>query len=397
MTVHAHYAQYWQGRPVNILGLMSGTSLDGVDGVLVRLEHTSNTSSQSTDTLSWHVLARASLPYPDDLQAALHQALRINSITLADLSQVNARVGNHYAQLVKHVQAEHQVDAVCVSGQTLYHVPVVDETLGWHTPSTLQLGEPSRVSETCNVMTVANIRQTDMAAGGQGAPLVSFADALLYGHSSERRSIHNLGGISNLTYLPAGSNEDIFAFDTGPANCLIDDAMQQVTKQMFDEGGTFAATGTVDKDMLEQWMKHPYFAQHPPKTTGREVFALELFLGQLNKSIAPADLVATLTALSSQSIAQAYQDFVLPHGLDRVLVAGGGAYNLTLMQQLKERLPVPVQTFNELGWQAKDREALAFAVLGYYALLGKPNILPAATGAAYPVIAGSMYVPSRQS
>jgi anhydro-N-acetylmuramic acid kinase len=369
---------------------MSGTSLDGVDGVLVRLEHT-----PSTDSLSWQVLAKASLPYPDALQTSLNHALRTNTITLAALCQVNAQVGNHYSQLVKHIQADHWVDAVCVSGQTLYHVPVVDETLGWHTPSTLQLGEPSRVSEACNVVTVANTRQTDMAAGGQGAPLVSFADTLLYGHDTERRSVHNLGGISNLTYLPAGSNEGVFAFDTGPANCLIDDAMQQVTAQMFDDGGQLAATGTVDEDALQQWMKHPYFSQKPPKTTGREVFALELFLNQLNKSLAPADLVATLTALSAQSILQAYEEFVLPHGLDRVLVAGGGAYNLTLMQQLRNHLPVPVQTFDELGWHAKDREALAFAVLGYYTLLGKPNILPKITGAAYPVVAGSIYIPSR--
>lgn len=392
MTVHAHYAKYWQGRPINILGLMSGTSLDGVDGVLVRLEHT-----QTTDTLNWQVLTRTSLPYPDDLQAALNHALRTNNITLTDLSQVNAQVGNYYSQLVKYVQAEHQVDAVCVSGQTLYHVPVIDETLGWHTPSTLQLGEPSRVSEACNVVTIGNIRQTDMAAGGQGAPLVSFADALLYGHNTERRSVHNLGGISNLTYLPAGTDEGVFAFDTGPANCLMDDAMQQVTEHMFDDGGQFAATGAVDEAVLEQWMKHLYFAQKPPKTTGREVFALELFIGQLDKPLAPTDLVATLTALSARSIVQAYDEFVLPHGLDRVLVAGGGAYNLTLMQQLREHLPVPVQTFDELGWHAKDREALAFAVLGYYALLGKPNILPEATGAAYPVVAGSLYLPSSQA
>jgi anhydro-N-acetylmuramic acid kinase len=317
-------------------------------------------------------------------------------VDLAALCQAHSAIGKHYSQLVCDIQQHQVVDAVAVSGQTVYHVPAVDPARNWHTPSTLQLGEVSRVSETCGVRVVYDFRQTDMAAAGQGAPLVSFADALLYGHPSERRAIHNLGGISNLTYLPAAHEiTGVFAFDTGPANCLIDDAMQRYFGRDFDEGGRVAGEGQVDETVLARWLEHPYFQQSIPKTTGREAFYLDAMLALAGNDLSPSDLVATLTALTVRSIVLAYQQQVLPQGIERVLVAGGGSDNTTLLQGLQTHLPVPVTAFRELGWQAKDREALAFAVLGYYALLGKINTLPKATGAAYPVIAGKFSFPSR--
>lgn len=375
---------------VNILGVMSGTSLDGADGVLVQLEHTPD--------LTWHVMSRISLPYPDDLRSVLTNMVRVQHADLAALCQAHTLVGEHYANLVRNVQQDHKVDAVALSGQTVYHVPTVDPTRNWHTPSTFQLGEVSRVSESCGVQVISDFRQTDMAAAGQGAPMVSFADALLYGHATERRAVHNLGGISNVTYLPANHDvSGVFAFDTGPANCLIDDAMQRHFGRDFDEGGQVARRGRVDEGVLARWLEHPYFQQPLPKTTGREAFYLDAMLTLAGDSLSPHDLVATLTALTVRSIALAYEQHVMPKGVDRVLVAGGGSDNPVIMQGLQAQLPVPVTSFRERGWQAKDREALAFAVLGYYALLGKTNTLPQATGAAYPVVAGKFSFPSRQS
>lgn len=375
---------------VNVLGVMSGTSLDGADGVLVQLEH--------TPELSWQVLARISLPYPDALRGVLTDMVRNQHADLAALCQAHTLIGNHYANLVRNVQQDHKVDVVALSGQTVYHVPTVDASRNWHTPSTLQLGEVSRVSESCGVNVIADFRQTDMAAAGQGAPMVSFADALLYGHATERRAIHNLGGISNLTYLPANhETAGVFAFDTGPANCLIDDAMQRHFGRDFDEGGEVARAGQVDDMVLARWLEHPYFQQALPKTTGREAFYLDAMLALAGEDLSSEDLVATLTALTVQSVGLAYEQHVIPKGVDRVLVAGGGSDNPVIMQGLQAQLPVPVEAFRARGWQAKDREALAFAVLGYYALLGKTNTLPQATGAAYSVIAGKFSFPSRPS
>ncbi len=375
---------------INILGVMSGTSLDGADGVLVQLEH--------TPELTWQVLARISLPYPDDVRGILTDMVRNQHADLSALCQAHTAVGNHYAQLVTEVQQTHKIDTVALSGQTVYHVPTVDASRNWHTLSTLQLGEVSRVSESCGVKVVYDFRQTDMAAAGQGAPMVSFADALLYGHATERRAIHNLGGISNLTYLPAAHDTSgVFAFDTGPANCLIDDAMQRHLGRDFDEGGQVASSGQVDERVLARWLEHPYFRTPLPKTTGREAFYLDAMLALAGDNLSPEDLVATLTALTVGSVAKAYEQHVLPKGLERILVAGGGSDNPVIMDGLQTQLPVPVTAFRELGWQAKDREALAFAVLGYYALLGKTNTLPQATGAAYPVVAGKFSLPSRPS
>jgi anhydro-N-acetylmuramic acid kinase len=232
-----------------------------------------------------------------------------------------------------------------------------------------------------------------MAAGGQGAPMVAFGDLKLFSAPSVARSVHNLGGISNLSYLPAdGDSDGVFAFDTGPASCLIDEAAARDFGLDFDRDGALAARGRVDATALERLLAHPYLSQGLPKTTGREVFTLSEFAADL-AGLAGHDLLATLTAFTSESIARAYRDFVLPGGLDEILVAGGGAHNKALLAGLRARLTVPVRTFEDMGWRAKDREALAFAVMAYYAHHGLPNTLPRATGARHPVIAGKLSRP----
>ncbi|MDQ3460656.1 MAG: anhydro-N-acetylmuramic acid kinase, partial [Deinococcota bacterium] len=233
----------------------------------------------------------------------------------------------------------------------------------------------------------------DMAAGGQGAPMVAFGDLKLFAEPGVARAVHNLGGISNLTYLPAdGDPGGVFAFDTGPASCLIDEAVKRDFDRDFDAGGALAARGEVHERVLAALLAHPYLSQGLPKTTGREVFTLSEFGAEL-KGVGGHDLLATLTAFTAESIARAYRDFVLAEGLDEVLVAGGGAHNDTLLEMLRARLELPVRSFEELGWRAKDREALAFAVMAYYAWHGLPNTLPRATGARRPVIAGKLSRP----
>jgi anhydro-N-acetylmuramic acid kinase len=371
-----------------VLSLMSGTSADGVDAVVARFR-------LAGGRLDWQVLERRSAPYPTELRRRLLLALKPETSDVVLLTQLHAEVGLAYAALAAELTEElaerAPVELIAVSGQTVYHIPRIDEHRGWHTVSTLQLGEAALVAERCQLPVMCDFRQGDMAAGGQGAPMVSFGDVLLYGEPGVRRAVHNLGGISNLTYLgAAGRGEEVFAFDTGPANCLMDEAAERFTGQGFDEDGRLAAAGRVDLELLERWLEHPYLRLPPPKTTGREVFELARFLPGDSAEREPADLLATLCAFSAESIARAYRDFVLPHGLDEVLLAGGGALNPTLVAMLQERLPVPVRTFQELGWDARDREALAFAVMAYFGFHGQPNILPSATGAKRPVVAGKL-------
>ncbi|HEX7022396.1 MAG TPA: anhydro-N-acetylmuramic acid kinase [Trueperaceae bacterium] len=376
--------------PMKVLSLMSGTSLDGIDAVLAELE-------VRPAGLTWQVLERRRQPYAPDLRERLHQALKPETSDVVLLTQLHAEVGQAYASLACSLPGP--ADLIALSGQTVYHIPHPDPTRGWRTASTLQLGEASIVAEAARTPVLSDFRQGDMAAGGQGAPMVSFGDLWLYGLPGRARAIHNLGGISNLTYLPAaGEDAGVFAFDTGPANCLLDEAAARAFGLDHDENGALSAAGRVDNDLLAELMHHPYLAAPPPKTTGREVFTLPEIEKLANLSaLTPHDLLATLTAFTAASIARAYHDFVLPHGLDEVLVAGGGARNQTLMDMLRARLPVPVRTFEEVSWNSADREALAFAVMAYFGYHGLPNTLPQATGAAHAAVCGKLSRPWRTS
>lgn len=366
-----------------VMSLMSGTSADGVDAVLARLHLLEG-------ELEWEVLARRSLPYEVDLRARLLRAMKPESSDVSSTTQLHAEVGHAYARVAQALaqEASVEVELIALSGQTVYHIPRVEEERGWRTVSTLQLGEPSIVAGRCGVPVMSDFRQGDMAAGGQGAPLVPFGDRLLYGAKGVDRAVHNLGGISNLTYLPA--NGEVLAFDTGPANCLMDEAAARFAGIEYDHDGLLAATGDVDEELLGRWLEHPYLKLPPPKTTGRELFELDAFLPADRQPLPRADLLATLCAFTAQSIASAYREFVIPRGLDEILLAGGGALNPTLVTMLRERLPLPIRTFAELGYDARDREALAFAVMAYCGFHGLPNIVPSATGASRPVVAGKL-------
>ena len=370
-------------RPLKILSLMSGTSADGIDAVLA-------TFDLSGGTLAWCVESRLSRDYAPALRERVLACMKPERSDVRLITEVHHEVGRAYADLAQAVQQEHLFDAVSLSGQTVYHIPRVDEAMGWRTPSTLQLGEAAIVTDRCGVPVVSDFRQSDVAAGGQGAPLVAFGDYLLFSKAGEAHTVHNLGGISNLTYLPAdGDIKSVFAFDTGPANCLIDEAMREHYGLEYDEGGRVAASGRVHAATLDTLLQHPYLQLPPPKTTGRETFTLSEL--HLDAELSPEDLVATLTALTAHSVAQAYRAHV---PAARVLFAGGGALNNTLMALLRQQLGRPVVTFEDLGYRSRDREALAFGVMAYYRLHAQPNTLMGATGAVRAVVAGKVSAPA---
>jgi anhydro-N-acetylmuramic acid kinase len=259
--------------------------------------------------------------------------------------------------------------------------------------STLQLGAPAVIAERCGCTVAADFRPRDIAAGGQGAPLVSYLDLLLFRDEQRSRAVQNIGGIGNLTYLPA--HGEPHAFDTGPGNVLIDEAMRLLTggAQGYDRDGRMAAAGRVDPALLDEWLQHPYFQQTPPRSTGRELFGVaeaRAYVAQCQaRGLAAEDTIATLTALAARSIADSYARYCGP--VDDVLVSGGGARNPTLLRMLQDALPsASVRTVDTLKLDADAKEAIAFAVAGYATLHGWPNNVPAATGATHPAVLGSI-------
>ncbi len=376
---------------LNVLGMMSGTSLDGVDLVLARLE-------PATPTLRWQVLARHALDYPDALKTRIRDAMQPHRSDVVLITELDAELGRFFAAAARDFLTRHPadtVDLVALSGQTVYHIPHADAARGWQTPSTLQLGDASFVADATGLPVMADFRSGDLAAGGQGAPLVPFADLQLYYEPGVARAVHNIGGISNVTYLPAdGDPNRVIAFDTGPGNCLIDEATQHYFGAPYDADGRLAARGRINADLLGAFLSHPYFDRPPPKSTGREMFSLhELAQAVDFVALTFKDVLATLTALTAESVERAYRQWLAPHGLDEVLLAGGGAYNETLVAMLRQRLDMPVKTFEQLGYQPKDREALAFAVLAYFSYHQHPNTLPQTTGARHAVLAGKLSRP----
>ncbi|THF86707.1 anhydro-N-acetylmuramic acid kinase [Deinococcus sp. KSM4-11] len=374
---------------------MTGTSVDGIDAVLIELPGWPEfgTASQppalSGPAPRVTVLEHRYTPFQDDLRHALLAAGRDEART-SEITQAHFWLGEVLAEAAADLSGE--ADLIASHGQTIHHIPAPDAARGWHTRSTLQIGEASMIVERTGKPVISDFRPPDMAAGGQGAPLVPFADRITYAEEGVRRAVHNLGGISNLTYLPGLDGAGVIAFDTGPANALIDEAAG-LFHQRFDQGGRMGALGHVADTLIRSWLDDPYLLAPPPKSTGRERWNLQALPGVFELN--PEDIAATVTAFSAQTIARAYQEFVVPLGLDEIVVAGGGALNPTLMAQLRSALaPVPVVTFEERGWNSGAREAAAFAVLGYYAFQGWPNTLPGTTGARHAVIAGKLSRPS---
>jgi N-acetylmuramic acid 6-phosphate etherase len=370
-----------------VMGLMSGTSADGTDAAVVRIQG-------DPACLQWELITHLNVPHSPELRAAILASFAHPS--LAEICQLNVRLGYAFAEAaIQALKIAGSVDLIGSHGQTLWHHP----TGSW--PSTLQIGDPSVIAEVTGIPVISHFRQRDMAAGGQGAPLVAYVDQLLFTHATRIRVAQNIGGIGNVTYLPPrNSDEQAFAFDTGPGNLLIDEAMSWISdgSKQYDQDGLVAAQGQVQPEFLLRWLQDPYLQQPPPKTTGRESFGRSKALAYLEEmaEFSDPDRIATLTALTAHTIAQAYRQF-LPQFPEEVIVSGGGSYNPTLMQYLQTVLqPAQVILSDCLGIPRQAKEALAFAILAYETWHHRPGNLPSATGATHPVILGQL-TPARIS
>ncbi|WP_010272360.1 anhydro-N-acetylmuramic acid kinase [Paenibacillus senegalensis] len=384
-----------------IVGLMSGTSLDGIDAAVVRIDGYGMDSKVEL----LHFYSRA---YDDTLREQLKRICSLDQSSTADVCSMNFLLGEHFAEAVHEAVHEagmemSEVDAVSSHGQTVWHIPETDHMCEPpRVRSTLQIGDLSVIAKRTGKLVVGDFRTADMAVGGHGAPLAPYADFILFRDEREGRIAQNIGGIGNCAVLPAAARpEDVVAFDTGPGNMLIDQAVYQLSggRLSYDEGGRWAAEGTADIRMLEQMLQHPYFRQKPVKTTGREMFGKAYAQQWLNEAavrqLSAADTVATFTAFTAHSIASGYRDFVLPQTpAATVIVSGGGALNATLLRMMGELLPeLTIRIADDFGVSADAKEAIAFAILGNNTLHGVPNNLPVSTGAASPTVMGKLAFP----
>jgi anhydro-N-acetylmuramic acid kinase len=395
-------ADYAVAKERLVIGLISGTSADGVDAALVRVV---GMAPQRVETLAF-----TTLPYPADLRRVVLQASHDGDA--ATLCWLHFALGELFAEAARRVAelARVPLQRVCLigsHGQTVRHLPPplrrARRVRRFARMGTLQLASPAVIALRTGVPVVSDFRAKDMAAGGQGAPLVSLVDWLLLRHPHKTRVALNLGGIANLTVLPAGVGPDrVVAFDTGPGNILIDGAVRHFSRgaRTYDRDGAWARKGQVDSALLQWLMRHPFLRQPPPKSTGREMFG-DAFLQQVvararRRRLTPHDVVMTLTAFTAASIVDAIVRFVLPRakGVDELIVSGGGAKNPVLMALLQEQLPtVSVHRSDALGIDPDAKEAIAFAVLAHRTVMGLTGNLPAATGAHQPVILGSVTLP----
>jgi anhydro-N-acetylmuramic acid kinase len=373
---------------VIVVGLMSGTSVDAIDAAVVEIV-------EAGDELSVRLLAYDEAPHDEALRARVHALFDPATSRTDELCEVDFLLGEAFAGAAQAAlaRAGARPDLVASHGQTVWHQVSPDG----RATSTLQLGEPSLIAERLGVTVVADFRPRDVAAGGQGAPLASYPDVLLFSDQTRARAIQNLGGIANVTYLPPGGDPaGALAFDTGPANALIDHAVWRLTggARRYDVDGALAAAGRVDEAILVDLLAEPYFALPPPKSTGRELFGAQMADPVIDRALAsglgPADVVATLTALTVRSVADAYRRF-LPRMPDEVVLGGGGSANPTLRAWLADALaPAALLDHDDFGLPSTGREAIYFAVLGYQALQGRPNTVPACTGATHAVVMGTI-------
>lgn len=393
-------AQTRVGRSANertVLGLMSGTSCDGVDAVFVSIRAR---GLQMRVTPLAHQYAR----YPARLRARLLRVMCPAETTTGELAGLHADVGRFYARAARKAietcNGGRRPDLIGCHGQTIAHL--ADRTAG---SATLQIGEAAFIAAETRCPVVADFRQADLAAGGQGAPLVPWTDLVLFGDRRVNRALQNIGGIANVTYLPAGGGaRDVVAFDTGPGNMVIDELVRIATndRQSFDTGGRIAARGRVLEGVLARWLRQRYFARRPPKSAGREEFGRPFVARELPRLRAASrrseDWIATATAFTARSIADAYRQFLPSRRgasvVDEVIVAGGGGANTTLLAMLAEELPgVPVRPMDQYGITIQAKEAISFAMLAAAYLDGVPANLPQVTGAERPCVLGKLCLP----
>ena len=394
---------------MRVIGLMSGTSVDGIDAALVEI-------CGAISDLDVRLIHGQTFAYPPELR---HQILAVcdgKPLSIAQLAQLDDAIALAFAHGVNVIQATHgRADLIGSHGQTVYHLPPVPHYLPNYNVQieqteplpviplgyTVQLGRGSLIAAQTQCSTVSNFRVADIAMGGHGAPLVPPVDRYLLGHPTVNRCVQNIGGIGNVTYLPALEQDEVVVqgWDTGPGNALLDLAVQHLSQgnKTYDLDGQWARKGTVNHQLVNQWLEHPFFHQAPPKSTGRELFGVsylqQCLVDAQAHQLTPEDILATITELTVASIEHSYRTFLadLPH---QVLICGGGSRNTYLMERLRSRLaPIAVMTTDDVGLNADFKESIAFAVLAYWRWRSIPGNLPVVTGALHPVPLGEIYLP----
>ena len=378
-------------RRLRVAGLMSGTSADGVDAAIVDI-----------GPRGVHLVAFDTFPHPRAVREQIFQCFDPSTARVDDLCHLNFVLGEVFADAVIHLADEsgvplRSIDIIGSHGQTVYHIPEGRRFGRKVIRSTLQIGEPSVIAERTGITTVADFRPRDIAAGGEGAPLVPYADYFLFRDRRKGRAVQNIGGIANVTFLPPGAAADrIIAFDTGPGNMMIDRIAHHATggRASYDAGGRLAARGQVNERLLAELMRHPYLRRRPPKSTGRETFGAHfadaVYRRARRRRLPTLDILATVTAFTARSIADAYRRF-LPAMPDEVLLCGGGARNRTLVGRLRDELrPARIAPMDDFGLPARAKEAVSFAILAYATVHGIPNNVPSATGARSQVVLGKI-------
>jgi anhydro-N-acetylmuramic acid kinase len=364
---------------LRVIGMISGTSFDAVEALLVELE-------LDGEVLVCDLVEHRSVPYPGTTRDAIAALLPPSASTIEQVCRLDVEIGQFFAAVAEGLVDSHgPVDIVCSHGQTVYHWVEGDVARG-----TLQLGEPSWIAELTGAAVVSDVRNRDIASGGHGAPLASLLDVLLLGsHPSATSGSLNLGGIANVTVV--GPERPPIAFDIGPANALMDVFVQSLTggEESFDRDGAMAARGQPDEYLVDRLLDDPYFSLPPPKSTGKEYFNFGYVSSRLpeGRDITGEDLLASLTVASAEMVAMSLR----PFHLNDLVVAGGGTRNATLMGEIQARLPgVPVRRIDDLGVPEAAKEALVFAVIGFLTLCGLPATIPSCTGAARPSVLGSI-------
>lgn len=385
---------------MHVIGLISGTSVDGIDAALVEV-------SGTTKDLTIELIRGATYPYPAELRDQILAVCHGQPLSMEHLAALDDAIAQVFATAALRIQDGHfPAHLIGSHGQTVYHRPpsrpllnpVPVNGLGY----SQQLGRGDLIAHLTQIPTVSNFRAADIALGGQGAPLVSALDVCLLGHPTQHRCIQNIGGIGNVTFLPPQSQVDadlkIRGWDTGPGNTLLDFAVQQIShgKQAYDKDGAWASSGVPCRELVQQWLEDDFFGQPPPKSTGREKFgaayAQQCLAETRARGLSDADTLATLTELTAVSIELSYRQF-LPHMPDQAIVCGGGSRNRYLMQRLQAVLsPTDVFTSDAVGLSAEYKEAIAFALLAYWRWHGIPGNVPAVTGAMRSVPLGDLHL-----
>ena len=388
----------FEKRTKRVIGLMSGTSADGVDAALVEIcGH-----GQSTQI---NLIAFDSFPFDAELRARIFKLFDPETSRVDEICQMNFLLGEKFAESAlllaeKACISIDSVDLIGCHGQTIYHLPPQMGTP--HIPSTLQIGEAAVIAHQTGIPTIEDFRVADVAAGGHGAPLVPYVDFLLFRQTNRTIALQNIGGISNVTLIPAGGDAcEVLGSDTGPGNMLIDAVTEIVThgERTYDKSGEIAAEGHANETLLEEWLRDTFLHLVPPKTTGREIYG-KLFAKKASEQanthgVSPQDLVATVTEFTARTIYNHYKRFLFPHhSIDEICVSGGGTHNLTLMERLKKSFnPIPVLSSDSHGIPSDGKEAVAFAILANEAIHGHQAGLPQVTGAVQPKVLGK-FVPA---